>query len=80
MIQGLYFTGIAKIIRNEGVTNLKRLAGAQEEQMKETIAQRIREMEAPGYRFPARFQKRDYLAVAVVAAVCLLLVVGGYYL
>lgn len=44
------------------------------------IRERIREMERPDYRFPARFQKRDYLIAAAAAVICLAFLVGGYYL
>lgn len=49
------------------------------ERLQQAIEERIEEMEQPGYQFPGRFTKGDYLAVAAVAAVCLLALVMGMY-
>ncbi len=41
------------------------------------LEERITALEKPGYQFPARFGRKDYVSVAVVAAVCLVLIVIG---
>lgn len=41
------------------------------------IKEKIAEMESPSYEFPKRFGKKEYIAVAVVAAVCLALILWG---
>ncbi|MCC8122602.1 MAG: hypothetical protein LIO58_03590 [Oscillospiraceae bacterium] len=51
-----------------------------EKQMNADIETRIQEMEDPSYRFPKRFARRDYITVAVVAGICLVLIMIGYHL
>ena len=41
------------------------------------LEERIAAMEKEGYQFPARFGRKDYVSVAVVAALCLVLIVIG---
>ncbi len=41
------------------------------------IEKRISEMESEDYEFPKRFGKRDYIILAVVCAVCLILIIAG---
>lgn len=38
---------------------------------------RIARMEEPGYPFPRRFSRRDYLLWGLVSALCLLLLIMG---
>ena len=45
--------------------------------LEDIIEQKIGEMESPGYEPPKRFGRRDYLAVALVAAGCLALILAG---
>ena len=60
--------------------NLRIFTSIHEKQMNATIENRIHEMENPGYRFPIRFGKRDYIVAAAVAAICLFMIIWGYYL
>ena len=41
------------------------------------LEERISAMEQEGYNFPARFSKKDYISVALVAAACLVLIIIG---
>lgn len=41
------------------------------------IEKRISEMESGDYEFPKRFRKRDYIVLAAVCAVCLILIIAG---
>ncbi len=50
---------------------------SQAEAFERQLEERISAMEQPGYDFPARFGRKDYIAVAIVAAVCLVLIVMG---
>ena len=50
---------------------------SQTEAFEQQLEARIAAMEQPGYQFPARFGRKDYIAVAIVAAVCLVLIVMG---
>ena len=45
--------------------------------LEEKIEEKIIEMESPSYEFPKRFGKKEYIAVAVVAAICLALILLG---
>lgn len=50
----------------------------QAEAFEQQLEARIAAMEQAGYQFPARFSRKDYLWVALVAAACLvLLIIGG---
>lgn len=50
---------------------------SQAEAFEQQLEERIAAMEQPGYQFPVRFGRKDYIAVAIVAAVCLVLIVMG---
>ncbi len=50
---------------------------SQAEAFEQQLEARIAAMEQPGYQFPARFGRKDYIAVAIVAAVCLVLIIIG---
>ncbi len=50
---------------------------SQVEAFEQQLEERISAMEQPGYDFPARFSRKDYISVAIVAAVCLVLIVIG---
>ncbi len=50
---------------------------SQAEAFEQQLEARIAAMEQPGYDFPARFSRKDYISVAIVAAVCLVLIVIG---
>ena len=50
---------------------------SQAEAFERQLEERISAMEQPGYDFPARFSRKDYISVAIVAAVCLVLIVIG---
>lgn len=50
---------------------------SQAEAFEQQLEARIAAMEQPGYQFPARFSRKDYLWVAFVAAACLVLIVMG---
>lgn len=50
---------------------------SQVEAFEQQLEERISAMEQPGYDFPARFSRKDYISVAIVAAVCLVLIVMG---
>ena len=50
---------------------------SQAEAFEQQLEARIAAMEQPGYQFPARFGRKDYIAVAIVAAVCLVFIVMG---
>ena len=50
---------------------------SQAEAFERQLEERISAMEQPGYQFPARFNRNDYVSVAVVAALCLVLIVMG---
>ena len=41
-----------------------------EDALEQEILKKIEEMEAPGYVFPPRFSKGDYIAVAVSILIC----------
>ena len=45
--------------------------------LEEKIEEKIIEMESPSYEFPERFGKKEYIAVVVVAAICLTLILLG---
>lgn len=49
----------------------------QADEFERQLEERIAEMEKPGYRFPARFGRKDYVSAAIVSAVCLVLIVIG---
>lgn len=44
------------------------------------IEQRIEEMEKEDYEFPRRFSKTDYIITAVVATVCLIMIICGAFI
>ncbi len=43
------------------------------------IEKRIEEMEQPGYEFPRRFSKADYIVTFTVAFICLALIIAGAF-
>ena len=45
--------------------------------LEKKIEEKIAEMESPSYEFPKRFGKKEYIAVVVVAAICLTLILLG---
>lgn len=45
--------------------------------LNEEIEKRIEEMERDDYEFPRRFSRLDYIVTAVVAVVCLALIICG---
>ncbi len=49
----------------------------EQDEFERQLEERIAEMEKSGYQFPARMGKKDYVSVAVVAALCLVLIVIG---
>lgn len=51
-----------------------------EKALHEEIEKRLEEMEKPDFEFPQRFSKRDYLITAVVAVVCLVILIIGAYI
>ncbi|MGN0587442.1 MAG: hypothetical protein ACI4JF_09160 [Oscillospiraceae bacterium] len=51
-----------------------------EEKLNAEIEKRISEMEQSDYVFPKRFGKRDYIILAAVAAVCLVMIIVGAYI
>ncbi len=44
------------------------------------IEKRISQMESDSYEFPRRFSKKDYIFTAVVAIICLAIVIGGAFI
>ena len=44
------------------------------------IEKRISQMESDTYEFPRRFSKKDYIFTAVIAIVCLAIVIGGAFI
>lgn len=46
-------------------------------ELEDRIRRAINGMEAPDYRFPRRFGRKDYIAVALVAAGCLAMILIG---
>lgn len=48
-----------------------------EEQLDAEIERRICEMEKNDYEFPKRFAKKDYIILALVAAICLAMLIIG---
>lgn len=48
-----------------------------EENFEEALASKLNEMESPSYVPPPRFCRRDYIATAAAAAVCLAAVLLG---
>ena len=50
---------------------------SQVEAFEQQLEERIAAMEQAGYQFPARFSRKDYISVAIAAAVCLVLIVIG---
>lgn len=52
-------------------------AATQDEEFERQLEERIAAMEKDGYQFPPRMGKKDYISVAVVAAVCLVLIIAG---
>lgn len=51
-----------------------------EKLLDEEVEKRISEMEAPGYEFPKRFSKKDYIVTAAVILLCLAAVIAGGFL
>jgi len=51
-----------------------------EKQLNSKIEERVSRMESPGYRFAARFSRRDYLLTSIVAVICLAFLIAGAYL
>lgn len=51
-----------------------------EQQMQADIEKQITKMEQPDYTFPKRMTKGDYIAIGAVCFICLILIIGGYYL
>lgn len=49
----------------------------EQNEFEQQLEARIAAMEQTGYQFPARFRRKDYLWVALVAAACLLLLIIG---
>ncbi len=49
----------------------------QADEFERQLEERIAAMEKDGYQFPPRMGKKDYISVAVVAAVCLVLIIAG---
>ena len=52
-------------------------AAPQDEEFERQLEERISAMEKDGYQFPPRMGKKDYISVAIVAAVCLVLIIAG---
>lgn len=50
---------------------------SQVEAFEQQLEERISAMEQPGYDFPARFSRKDYISVAIAAAACLILIIIG---
>lgn len=50
---------------------------SQAEAFERQLEERISAMEQPGYDFPARFSRKDYIFVAIAAAACLILIIIG---
>lgn len=48
--------------------------------LNEEIEKRIAEMESPGYEFPDRFSKKDYIFTVIVGVVCLIGIIIGAFL
>lgn len=48
--------------------------------LNEEIEKRIEEMESGSYEFPRRFSRLDYTITAVVAAICLALIICGGFI
>lgn len=44
------------------------------------IEKRIDEMEQPGYEFPRRFSRTDYISTFTVAFICLVLIIAGAFI
>ena len=49
-------------------------------ELQNEIENRISRMEDPGYEFPVRFSKKDYIFTAAVALICLAAVIGGAFI
>ena len=49
-------------------------------ELQNEIENRIYRMEDPGYEFPVRFSKKDYIFTAAVALICLAAVIGGAFI
>ncbi len=47
--------------------------------LNEEIERRIEEMEREDYEFPRRFSKADYTVTAVIAVICLIMVICGAF-
>ena len=41
-----------------------------EDALEQEILKKIEEMEAPGYKFPPRFNQNDYITVVVCILIC----------
>ena len=52
-------------------------AATHDEEFERQLEERIAAMEKDGYQFPPRMGKKDYISVAIVAAVCLVLIIAG---
>ena len=51
-----------------------------EKQLNTKIEDRLTSMESPGYKFAARFSRRDYLLTGMIAVICLAFLIAGAYL
>ncbi|MDE6763118.1 MAG: hypothetical protein K2J73_05515 [Oscillospiraceae bacterium] len=51
-----------------------------DKKLAEEIEKRISEMESDDCEFPKKFGKRDYIVLAAVCAVCLILVIAGGFI
>lgn len=49
----------------------------EQNEFEQQLEARIAAMEQPGYQFPARFGRKDYISVAIAAAACLILIIIG---
>ena len=48
--------------------------------LEKEILSKIEEMETPGYEFPERFSKKQFIIVLVVVLVSIGILIGGAYL
>lgn len=51
-----------------------------DKKLAEEIEKRISEMETEDYEFPKKFGKKDYIVLAAVCAVCLILIIAGGFI
>jgi hypothetical protein len=51
-----------------------------ETQLNSEIEKSIAEMESATYEFPEKFKKKDYVIVAIVAAICLAIIIVGAFI